>query len=547
MSPAGWPKWIRVGFLASTNSIGELPPSSVWIVPPLSWSVPALTGRTACGSPARFLPAPCYHILKILEVYRMASLRPSFQSALNCITLLVAWTFCASGRSANTPQPVEHVVLIISDDLRASALGCYGNTICQTPNIDRLAARGMVFERAYCQGVVCAPSRQSFMHSRYLGDGQINLGLHFRNHGWYSARVGKIYHMRVPGDIIAGTDGRDIASSWTERFNSQGLEAHTPGDYACLNLNIFTRELAGRQSTAMPHRMFVTVQYDGDGTDQPDDKSATKAVELLRAHRDEPFFLAVGFVRPHYPMVAPRTFFSRYPWQGIPIPAVPPRDLDDIPPLGLAATRNDNNPIGNYPDNQRRMWQGYYAAVSFMDKQVGRILDELDRSGLADSTAIVFTSDHGYHLGEHGFWQKSNLHEEVIRVPLIIAAPALESGRSRAIVELVDIYPTVAELAGLAIPQEVQGTSLVRVLENPLDPGKPAALSFHKGVSYRTDRWHYIRYHDGTRELYDMQADPDEYHNLADAREHEGILRTLDRSLVERLGQLGIERALHEN
>ncbi|RMF43396.1 MAG: DUF4976 domain-containing protein [Planctomycetota bacterium] len=463
---------------------------------------------------------------------------------MHCCSILLLSLMTLGTRGEDAPGPIKHVVMIVSDDLKASALGCYGNAVCQTPNIDRLANRGVVFERAYCQGVVCAPSRQSFMHSRYLGDGQINMGLNFRNHGWYSARVGKIYHMKVPGDIIAGTDGRDIASSWTERFNSPGLEAHTPGDYACLNLNIFTRELEGRQSTAMPHRMFVTVQYDGDGSDQPDHKSATKAIELLETHRDESFFLAVGLIRPHYPMVAPRPFFGRYPWRPLPLPYVPPGDLEDIPILGLAATRNDNNPIGMYPDNQRRMWQGYYAAVSFMDEQVGRILDALDRLELSDSTAVVFMSDHGYHLGEHGFWQKSNLHEEVIRVPLIIAAPGFEQGRSRSTVELVDVYPTVAELAGLEIPREVQGASLVPLLENPAASVKPAALSFHKGVSYRTDRWHYMRYQDGTRELYDMRADPNEYHNLADLPAHGETLQRLDRELLARLQRLGIERAL---
>ena len=147
------------------------------------------------------------------------------------------------------------------------------------------------------------------MFSKYLGKGDINLGQHFRENGWYSARVGKIYHMAVPGDIIRGSNGRDIAESWTERFNSQGNEGHTPGDYACLNLNIFTKKLEGRQSTGMPHRMFVSVQYEGDGSDQPDHKTATKTIELLREHKDKPFFLAAGFVRPHYPMVVPEQYF----------------------------------------------------------------------------------------------------------------------------------------------------------------------------------------------------------------------------------------------
>src|SRR6056297_2987092 len=285
-------------------------------------------------------------------------------------------------------DPPQHVLLIVSDDLKASVLGCYGDPHCQTPHLDALARRSVVFDRAYCQGTWCAPSRESFMYSRYRGAGRKTLGEHFIDRGWYSARVGKIFHMRVPGDIIAGTNGKDVAACWTERFNAPGLEAHTPGDYACLNRNIFTTQLAGRQSTRMPHRAYVTVQYDGDGSDQPDHKAASRAIELLQTHRDDPFFLAVGLVRPHYPMVAPRSFFEPYPQEQMDLPEVPPGDLEDIPRLGTSGSRSAKNGLDRYPENQRRMWSGYYAAVSFMDAQVGRILEELDRAGLRDDTVI---------------------------------------------------------------------------------------------------------------------------------------------------------------
>ena len=430
---------------------------------------------------------------------------------------------------------IKNVLFIISDDLKASVLGCYGDKICKTPNIDRLAREGLVFERAYCQGTSCAPSRQSFMFSRYRGKGNINLGQHFKENGWYSARVGKIYHMRVPGDIIAGTNGLDIASSWTERFNSPGQEAHTPGEYACLNLNIFTTDLAGRQSTRMPHRMFVSVKYDGDGSDQPDHKSAIKAIELLQKHADDPFFLAVGLIRPHYPMVAPHQYFAPYRWQDMAMPRQVENDLDDIPRLGLAGTISSKNPIGMYPDNQKRMWAAYYASVMFMDEQVGRILEELDRLSLRDSTAVVFTSDHGYHLGEHGFWQKSNLHEEVLRVPLIMSVPGYETGRTKSIVELVDMYPTLADLVGLDVPEDVQGKSLVPILKDHSVSVKHGALSFNKGVSLRTSRWHYMRYTDQTKELYDMKKDRGQFVNLAKNREFADILKELDDTLDARL------------
>lgn len=456
------------------------------------------------------------------------------------LVLIICFLFVFATSALHAKPIAKNVLFIISDDLKASVLGCYGDKVCRTPHIDDLAAKGMLFERAYCQGTSCNPSRTSLMHSRYQGKAELNLGRHFRENGWFSARVGKIYHMRVPGDIIAGTNGLDIASSWSKRFNAPGLEAHTPGDYACLNLNDFRSDLNNRESTRMKHRMFVTVQYEGDGSDQPDHKAATKAIELLNQHKDKPFFLAVGFVRPHYPMVAPQQFFEPYPWRQIQLPESTADDVADIPKLGVAGTNNQSNPIGKYPDNQKRMWQGYYASVAFMDQQVGRLIDELERLGLRESTAIVFTSDHGYHLGEHGFWQKSNLHEEVLRVPLVIDAPGMKPGRSRSIVELVDLFPTLTELAGLEIPAELQGTSLVPVLEDPQATVKPAALSFNKGHSLRTPDWHYMRYNDGTAELYDMNGDPNEFTNLAEKDAHRAERKQLDGLLNRLLKQYGL-------
>ncbi len=475
----------------------------------------------------------------------LANVSFALRSALPLLTgwLLLASTVLAepAGESAGeegeaSPPTIRNVLFVVSDDLKASVLGCYGDPHCQTPNIDRLAARGMVFDRAYCQAMWCAPSRQSFMHSRYEGKSRINLGLHFRNHGWYSARVGKIYHMRVPGDIIAGTDGRDIASSWTERFNCPGLEAHTPGHYACLNLDRFTEELEGRQSTGMPHRAFVTVRYEGDGSDQPDHKAATKAIELLDQHHDEPFFLAVGLVRPHYPMVAPQQYFDPYPYQQIELPEVPEGDLDDIPPAGTARSTSRSTGLEKYPENQQRMWAGYYASVTFMDRQLGRILDHLETLGLRDSTAIVFTSDHGYHLGEHTFWQKSNLHEEVTRVPMIVGVPGKPAGRTDAFAELVDLFPTLADLAGHEIPDSVQGKSLVPVLDDPAAEVRDSALSLHRGgAALRTNDWAFIRYPDESMELYDMRNDPEQFHNLADNEDHRATLNELSDQLDQRL------------
>jgi iduronate 2-sulfatase len=433
---------------------------------------------------------------------------------------------------------VRNILFLVSDDLRANALACYGDRLCQTPHIDKLARSGMVFERAYCQGTVCGPSRTSFMHSRYRGSDNITLGQHFKDHGFYSARVGKIFHMRVPGDIIAGTDGNDVPACWTEKFNSPGREAHTPGDYACLNLNIFTDKLEGRQSTRMPHRMFVSVKYDGDGSDQPDHKTATRTIELLRQHKDQPFFLAAGFVRPHYPMVAPYQYFKPYPWEMMTVPEQVEGDLEDIPKIGIPGSRSALNGLDKFPDNQKRMWSAYYAAITFMDDQVGRIVDELDRLGLRDSTAIVFTSDHGYHLGDHTFWQKNDVHEEVTRVPLIIDVPGQKAGRSNSIVELVDLYPTLSQLVGLKPPAGTQGRSLVPVLRNPAAEVKKGAISFARGVSWRTSEWTYIRYKNGEEELYDMRVDPGQITNLAKNPGKRAIRERLSAQLSARLEEV---------
>ena len=451
------------------------------------------------------------------------------------LRFLLASTFLVIAPASAETQ-IKNVLLIVSDDLKASSLGCYGNTICKTPNLDRLAKRGMVFERTYCQGTWCAPSRLSFMHSRYEGSKGKNMGEHFRANGIHSARVGKIYHMRVPGDIIAGTDGNDIPSTWDEKFNTKGQEAHTPGDYACLNLNIFTKELEGRQSTRMPHRMFVSVEYEGDGSDQPDWQAANKTIALLKEHKEKPFFIATGFVRPHYPSVAPTQYFQKYPFDKMPLPHVLEGDLNDIPNSGLGKTTSQKSGIAKWPSNIKRMWSAYYATVTYMDEQLGKVLDELDRLKLTDSTAIVFISDHGYHLGEHHFWQKSNLHEEVTRVPMIISVPGMKPGRTNSVTELMDIYPTLSSLLGIPAPESVQGKNLVPVLKNPKTKIRKAALSFNRGGhGLRTDRWAYLRYKNGDDELYDMEKDPEQFHNLTKKKEFAGIRNEMQSLLKERL------------
>jgi iduronate 2-sulfatase len=467
------------------------------------------------------------------------------------IAAFAVLTLCAAIADAAPigDAPLKNILFIVADDLKASTVGCYGDELCQTPNIDRLASQGMQFTHAYAQGTACAPSRPSMMFSRYTRK-RIDPDVHqsfpqrLKGAGFYSARVGKIFHMAVPNDIVNGTDGVDYPRSWTERFNCQGLEEATPGAYACLNQNIFQTSLENRAGAGTKDRMYVSVRMEGDGADQPDHKAADKAIELLRKHKDNPFVLAVGFVRPHYPMVAPKSFFDPYNWEDIEMPERRANDWDDIPPQGIAKFTSKSKGLDRYPDNQKRMWADYYASVSYMDAQLGKVLDELEALGLRDSTAIIFTSDHGYHLGEHDFWQKSNLHEEAMRVPLIVSAPGVAPGVSGAMVELADIYPTVMEFTGLDVPDQCDGLSLRPVLENPDVRLREFAFSYHgrAGVyqyALRSARWSYMYYGPGIEELYDMEKDPKQFTNLAKDPKYSATLSLCRDALARKRAGLG--------
>jgi len=433
---------------------------------------------------------------------------------------VLAMTFSATTCWSNQPPGrTKNILFIISDDLKASALPAYGNQVCKTPNLDRLAASGMVFEGAYCQGLACAPSRPSFMRSIYPKSRATapTIGEYFQQHGMHTARVGKVFHMPVPHAQLDGSDGKDFPECWTERYNTKSAETFSPGLYRLLNSDIVTRQIEGRDAKE-PNRMWATVESNqADGSDQADYMVATKAIELLqqREAAGTPFFLAVGFVRPHFPMVTPKRFFDMYPHEKMKIPPLIKGDLDDIPQAGRGS---DGKGLNEMEESRRRMWQAYYASVSFMDEQLGRVVNELERLGLRESTAIVFTSDHGYHLGEHGFWQKGNLHEEVVRVPLIFSVPGMKPGRSSSLVELVDFYPTCTEILGQPTPESLQGKSLMPILKDPSATVRESALSIHnRGTAggLRAAKWHYMNYGQQGEELYDMVKDPHQYTNVA--------------------------------
>lgn len=435
-------------------------------------------------------------------------------------------------------QAKPNILFIISDDLNCD-LGAYGHALVQSPNIDALAKRGLKFERAYCQSPLCNPSRASLMTGlRPDTTGVMDLKINFRqnlpdvvtlpqlfkNNGYFSARVGKIYHYGVPSEI--GTSGMDDAASWNQVSNPIGRDKDDED-------TIYNATPPRKLGSALAWREDA-----GTGDEQTDGKVASEAIRLLEENQNKPFFLAVGFFRPHCPYVAPKTYFDLYDFERIQLPPAVPGDLDGVPLQNLYS----HGPAWQIGDaDKRRAIRAYYASVSLMDAQVGRVLDALERLKLRDNTIIVFTSDHGYLLGQHGQWMKQMLWEEANRVPLIVATPSQKTaGQStRALAELVDVYPTLADLCGLKAPANLAGKSLRPVLEDPTAKVKVAAFSQIEnggvlGRSVRTDRFGFNLWNNKERsmELYDHQSDAGEHRNLAALPQYAATVEELRGLLV---------------
>jgi iduronate 2-sulfatase len=290
---------------------------------------------------------------------------------------------------------------------------------------------------------------------------------------------------------------------------------------------------------------FAHVIIDGDGAEQADYQAASEAIRLLEEKRDKPLFLAVGLVRPHVPVHAPRKYFDLYPLESIELRKVAPGDRDDIPEMAFMRPQPD---WGMSPQQQKEAMRAYYASTSFMDAQAGRVIDAVERLGQTDNTIFVFFGDHGYALGEHQAWQKMMLFEPVARVPLIIAAPGTKArgAGSKALVELIDVFPTLAELCGMPVPKNVEGVSLRPLLDDPTKSVKDAAFTqvqggrgqgvYREGRSIRTDRWRYTEWNassssEPARELYDHEDDPNEWTNLASDPKHGETVKTLSAQL----------------
>lgn len=474
---------------------------------------------------------------------------------MNCRCLLALWVaFATACFAAERLKP--NILFIAADDLRTE-LGCYGIKGIQSPNLDRLAARGTVFDRAYCQQAVCSPSRTSLLtgcrpdttrvydletHFRRNLPGVITLPQHFKNHGYFTRSVGKIFH-----------GGLDDPDSWSEPPAKAGRPTyHLPEN----------KEIVARKTAAVAGKQFATpsARYNAmtgppyECADVPDNTYsdgaiADAAIEMLRQAKGKPFFLAVGFLKPHLPFIAPKKYWDLYRRANIPMALnpFPPKHAPKFALVDWGELRayEDIPRLGPLTEEQARtLKHGYYACVSYIDAQLGRVLAELDRLGLREQTVIVVWGDHGWKLGEHGAWCKHTNFENDTRAPLICSAPGQKAaGRhSRALVEFVDIYPSVCALAGLPLPPHLEGTSFAPLLDAPDQPWKAAAFSQYPrgrqvmGYSMRTDRYRLTRWlkPDGTelaRELYDHQADPQENENVAERSENQALVEGLTRQI----------------
>lgn len=457
----------------------------------------------------------------------------------------LAFVYLSGGLShAAPPAGKLNVLFIAVDDLRTE-FSAYGKTYIHSPNLDRIAARGVTFNRAYCQQAVCSPSRSSLMtgtrpdttkvwdletHFRKALPDVVTLPQHFKKHGYFVQGMGKLYH-----------GGFDDPPSWSTPWTT----GKGRGTYA-LAENIAIVEAKKAASSNTPRRPNQKVRNNGPAYEMaevPDEQygdgnTAKLAVEALRecAQRDQPFWLGVGFSKPHLPFVAPKKYWDLYDPATIELAPnpYPPRDAPAYAVQSGGELRTYHGvPTGPIPDDMARtLKHAYYASISYMDAQVGKVLDELERQGLADRTVIVLWGDHGWKLGEHAGWCKHSNCENDANAPLLISVPGLATGKhTDALVEFVDIYPTLAEACGLPLPDQLEGTSLLPVLRDPAASVKRAAFSQYPrvvdgqqlmGYSMRTDRYRFTRWvqrNDHSKlaavELYDHQTDPQENQNIA--------------------------------
>ncbi|HEX8913596.1 MAG TPA: sulfatase [Humisphaera sp.] len=481
------------------------------------------------------------------------------------VALLGLWAAPAVAQPAagSTPPPAgrPNVLFVAFDDLRP-AIGCFGDPLAKTPNLDRLAARGVAFTRAYCQQAVCSPSRSSLLTGRRPDQTKVwDLKTHFRTAlpdvvtlpqlfkqaGYVTEGLGKIYH-----------DGYDDPPSWSEPSWKPKARGYGPGGAAALARQQEAFKAAGKDPSAARPLPYESMDAADDAL--PDGLVANEAVARLKRHKADgkPFFLAVGFLKPHLPFVAPKKYWDLHDPAKFKVPAH--RELPTGAPkfagnnsgeLRAYATMPAAGPVSDA--EAVNLIHGYYAAASYADAQLGKVLDALDAEGLAGNTVVVVWGDHGWSLGEHGLWCKHTNYEDAARAPLIVAGPGVPARGARCdrLVEFVDVYPTLAELAGVPRPDGLAGTSLAPLLADPAKAWKPAAFSQYPraipqkgagmGYTVRTDRYRLVEWRvkgeTAAVELYDHQADPAETVNLAADPAHAATVKELTAMLAAERGR----------
>lgn len=419
-----------------------------------------------------------------------------------------------------------NVLFIIVDDL-TTTLGCYGNGDVRTPNMDALAGRGVRFDHAYTQFSLCNPSRCSFLTGCYpertkvmdlstslragLPD-VVTLPQHFKNQGYAAGRIGKVFHVADPGTKLDVELGAPLQKD--QQIFVEAKAATDPDD----------KPRGTARGEGYNRSYAVSGRPAEDFTDY---QIASDAIATLEKFKDGPFFLAVGFIRPHTPYVAPKSHFDAVDRAKLPLPPFYRAGGEDLAGIPRSALRPNNN-VFRYAapttDEARDACRAYLAATGFVDTQIGRVLAKLGELGLAGRTIVLLTGDNGYQLGEHGLWAKQTLFESGSRIPLVVAGPGVKPGARGGLVEQVDLYPTLCDLAGLPRPAHLQGRSLKPMLDDPDARGREIAVSTmvatHTGLvghSVRTDAFRYIVWDEGRggEQLYDLRNDPDELHNLA--------------------------------
>ncbi len=476
------------------------------------------------------------------------------------LVLALVGLVSVAGQVGAQPAAKPNVLFVAVDDLRP-ALACAGDPHAKTPNIDRLAARGTVFTRAYCQQAVCSPSRSSLLtgrrpdttrvydlvtHFRTALPDVVTLPQHFKQNGYYVHGVGKIYH-----------PGFNDEPSWSAPWEAtKGKNFGPTGQRVVAEAK--AKAKAANEDVSKVRGLPVEAPAVGDG-ELNDGWTAARAIEILKERKGkaEPFFLAVGFAKPHLPFVAPKQYWDMYDPAKLPVStsAEPPAGAPKYAPQfgGELRAYVGIPKSGAVPaDTSRRLVHGYYAAVSYMDAQLGRVMDALREAGLADNTVVVLWGDHGWHLGDHGMWCKHTNYELATRAALVMSVPGQRAaGRScDRLVEFVDIYPTLAEVCRLPAPAGVEGHSFAPLLGDPARPWKAAAFSQYPrpggpgvgplmGYAVRSDTHRYVewRKRDGgevvARELYDHRIDAAEDQNVAADAANRDVVAGLARRLAD--------------